>query len=228
MRLEEIIKKFESQKNQKNIDGMRRYGITFKKVYGLNIPPIRALAKEIGTNHELAQKLWKFGARETKILAALVADPEQVSEKMMEAWVGDFECWDDCDQCCMQLFRKTKFAHKVIGAWVKRDELFFKRAGFVLIASLAMHDKKADAKVFLKYLKYIEQAAQDDRTLVKKAVNWALRHIGKKRGPKLHRAAVVTAQKISKLKSKTAKWIAADALRELSSPAVRKKIKAVQ
>jgi 3-methyladenine DNA glycosylase AlkD len=146
-----------------------------------------------------------------------------VTEKQMESWVKDFDSWDICDQCCSNLFDKTKFAHKKAIEWSKRREEFVKRAGFVLMATLAVHDKEAGDKEFLKFLPIIIREATDDRNFVKKAVNWALRQIGK-RNSALNKIAIQTAKEIQKIDSKSAKWIASDAIRELTSEAVQKKL----
>jgi 3-methyladenine DNA glycosylase AlkD len=149
--------------------------------------------------------------------------PEKVTETQLERWVKDFDSWDVCDQCCSNLFDKTKFAHKKAIEWSKRREEFVKRAGFVLMATLAVHDKEADNQKFMRFLPIIKREATDERNFVKKAVNWALRQIGK-RNSALNKIAIQTAKKIQKIDSKSARWIASDAIRELTSEAVRKKL----
>lgn len=154
----------------------------------------------------------------------MIDEPKMVTVKQMENWVKDFDSWDLCDQCCGDLFDKTEFAYQKAMEWSKRDEEFVKRAGFVLMAKLALHDKKAEDKAFLTFLPIIKRESIDDRNFVKKAVNWALRQIGK-RNVDLNIAAVETAKEIQKMDSRSAKWIAADALRELTSEAVQQRLR---
>ncbi|MBU0687286.1 MAG: DNA alkylation repair protein [Candidatus Margulisbacteria bacterium] len=224
MQFKSIIKKLESLTNQECIDGMARYGIVSKKVYGVSLPELRAMAAKIGIDQKLAEKLWKFGAYETKILAPLIVDPKKVDDKLLEKWVKDFDNWAVCDNACMHLFRKTDLAHKKVREWTKRKEEFAKRAGFALMSTLVVHDKSASDALFIKYLSIIKKEATDGRHYVKKSVNWALRTIGKK-NKNLNKKAIVTAREIKKLDSKSAKWIAADALRELTSEKIKKRLK---
>jgi 3-methyladenine DNA glycosylase AlkD len=182
------------------------------------------MAKQIGRNHLLAQRLWNSGVHEARILAGMIDLPEEVTEKQMEKWARDFDSWDVCDQVCSNLFDKTKFAHKKAIIWSKRREEFVKRAGFVLMATLAVHDKESGDKQFLKFLPIIKREARDERNFVKKAVNWALRQIGK-RNLALNRMAIKTAKEIQGIDSKAAKWIASDAIRELTSEAVQKRLR---
>ena len=220
---EEILIKLKSLSNPKAVAGMARFGINPKDTFGVSIPVLRKMAKQIGKNHLLAQKLWTSGIHEARILAGMIDPPEEVTEKQMEKWVKDFDSWDVCDQVCSNLFDKTKFAHKKAIEWSKRREEFVKRAGFVLMAALAVHDKETGDKEFLKFLPIIKREATDDRNFVKKAVNWALRQIGK-RNSALNKIAIQTAKEIQKIDSKSAKWIASDAIRELTSEAVQKKL----
>ena len=221
---DEILRKLKSISNSKAIEGMARFGINSKNTYGVSIPNIRKMSREAGANHELAQELWKSGVHEARILACMVDDPEMVTEKQLESWVLDFDSWDVCDQCCSNLFDKTEFAHEKAVELSRRKEEFVKRTGFVLMAALAVHDKGARDEEFLKFLPIIKREAGDERNFVKKAVNWALRQIGK-RNQTLNKAAVKTANEILEIDSRSAKWIASDALRELTSHAVRKKLK---
>ncbi len=221
MKSAEIIKKLKSYANPKNVAGMARFGIRGKNVLGgPNIPTIRKMARDIKKSdfdrHKLAQELWDSGIHEARILAGFIDEPEKVTEKQIEKWVKDFDSWDTCDLVCSGLFDKTKFAYSKIGEWTKRKEEYVKRAGFVLMAALAVHDKKASDKTFIKILPVIKREATDERNFVKKAVNWALRQIGK-RNSALRKEAIKTAEEISKIDNKAAKWIAADALRELKS-----------
>ena len=202
---------------------MARYGINPEAAYGISIPTLRAIAKKAGKNHALAEQLWSSGIHEARILASMVDDHRKVTSEQMDKWARDFNSWDLCDQCCNNLFRKVKFARDKALAWSSREEEFVKRAGFVLMACLAVHDKTAGNEEFLAYLPIIRSASQDPRNFVKKAVNWALRQIGK-RNADLNRAAIETANDIGRLNSGAAKWIAADAIRELTSQAVQQRL----
>jgi len=224
IQLEEILRKLRSMPNPKAVEGMARFGINPENAYGVSVPNLRMMAKEIGRNHVLAQQLWSSGIHEARILASMIDVPEKVTEKQMETWVKDFASWDVCDQCCSNLFDKTEFAYQKAVEWSKRNEEFVKRAGFVLMATLSVHDKKANDAEFLKFLPIIERESVDDRNFVKKAVNWALRQIGK-RNVDLHKKAIKAAREIQRLDSKSAQWIAADALRELTSPAIQKRLR---
>jgi len=224
MQYDEILRRLQSLADPKAVEGMARFGINPKNTYGVSIPNLRAIAKEAGRNHLLAEQLWSSGIHEARILAGMVENPEKVTERQMDSWIKDFDSWDVCDQVCSNLFDKTPFAHQKALEWSKRSEEFVKRAGFVLMATLAVHDKKAKDEEFLKFLPLIKRESTDDRNYVKKAVNWALRQIGK-RNIKLNEAAVETAKDIQGLDSKGARWIASDALRELTSDAVRRKLR---
>jgi 3-methyladenine DNA glycosylase AlkD len=215
-RAEEILSELRLQGDPASAAGMARFGIQGKEVLGVKIPVLRKLAKDHKRDHELAQALWDTGVHEARLLAGFIDDPKQVSESQMEAWVLDFDSWDLCDQVVGNLFDKTGFAYRKAHEWSRREEEFVKRAGFVMMASLAVHDKKAPDEFFLDFLPVIVREATDDRNFVRKAVNWALRQIGK-RNQRLGRIAIETAEQIQSLDSKTARWIAADALRELTS-----------
>jgi len=224
MRYDEILTRLQSLADPKAVEGMARFGINPKNTYGVSVPNLRVIAKEAGRNHFLAEQLWSSGVHEARILAGMIEDPEMVTERQMDSWVKAFDSWDVCDQVCSNLFDKTAFACQKAFEWSKRNEEFVKRAGFVLMATLAVHDKKAKDEVFLKFLPLIERESTDDRNVVKKAVNWALRQIGK-RSIKLNEAAIETAKKIQGLNSKSARWIASDALRELTSDAVQERLR---
>jgi len=224
MKYEEIIRKLKSKKNKKNIEGMARFGINPENTLGIPIYVLRDLAKKIGKNHILAKQLWNSKIHEARILAGLITEPLKLTEKEMEKWVKDFNSWDICDQSCSNLFDKTEFAWKKAVEWTKREEEFVKRAGFVLMAILSVHDKKAKDKDFEKFFSLIEKHSRDERNFVKKAVNWALRQIGK-RNLALNKKAIKLAKKIKKIGSKSARWIANDALRELTSEKVQKRLK---
>jgi len=223
MEYEKIIKKLKSLSNPKAIIGMARYGITPDNTYGVSIPNLRKIAKEIGISHKLAQRLWTTNIRETKILASMIEELEMVTEEQMENWINEFNYWEICDQCCMNLFEKTRFAYKKAIEWSSKEKEFVKRAGFVLMARLAVSDKEADDSKFEKFFPIIKREANDDRNYVKKAVNWALRQMGK-RNINLNSKAIDVAKEIEGMDSKSAKWIASDALRELTSRAVQERL----
>ena len=220
-----ILTALYSRANPKNVEGMARYGIKSpRNVLGVSSKFLFSLAKTIGTNQKLALELWQTGVYEARLLAAFIADPKQMMKSTMNIWVKDFDNWAICDGVCMHCFRDTPYAQELALKWVKQKQEFVRRAGFTLIATLCVNDKKADDAVFLQYLPIIKKYASDDRTYVRKAVNWALRQIGK-RSLKLNPSAIKTAEEIHRMNSSSAKWIASDALRELRSPAVQKRLK---
>jgi 3-methyladenine DNA glycosylase AlkD len=219
-----ILKKLKFLSNPKAVEGMARFGINPENTYGISIPTLRSLAKEIGMDHALAQELWASEIHEARILASMMDESSKVTEEQMEAWAKDFDSWDVCDQCCMNLFEKTEFAYRKCVEWSSRDEEFVKRAGFVLMARLAVSDKKAGDEKFTNFLPIIKMEAVDERNYVKKAVNWALRQIGK-RNPNLNRMAIRAAEEIQEIDSRSARWIASDALRELTSEEVQQRLK---
>ena len=200
--------------NPRNVAGMARFGIIGHNLLGISMVQLRAIAKRAGRNHALAEELWASGIFEARILAAFVAEPARVTRRQADAWAKDFECWADCDGLCIHLFRKTPFAHDLADDWSGRREELVKRAGFTMMATLAVHDKAAGNEVFRSYLGRVREEATDERHNAKKGVNWALRQIGK-RNPILNREAIRMAKRIRKTGSRAARWIAADALREL-------------
>lgn len=212
----QVIKKLKSHANPKNVEGMARFGINYHNTLGVSMPLLRRIAKEIGKDHELALKLWISGIHEAKILATLIDDPKLVDSKQMEKWVRAFDSWDICDQTCMNLFDKTPFAYQKALKWAKEKREFVRRAGFVLMATLSVHDKKAEDKDFIKFFPLIKRFSTDERNFVRKADNWALRQIGK-RNPLLNKKAIRLAEEIQKIDSKSARWIAGDAIRELKA-----------
>jgi 3-methyladenine DNA glycosylase AlkD len=203
---------------------MARFGVNPKNTYGVPIPVLRKLAHSLGSNHGLALELWKSGIHEARILASLVDDPTRVSSRQMNLWAREFDSWDVCDQCCSNLFDKTRYAERKAVEWSSEKGEFVKRAGFTLMAALAVHDKGAPDSQFIRFLKIIRERADDDRNFVKKSVNWALRQIGK-RNVRLNRYAIATANEILRQDSKAARWIASDALRELMSTSVQKRLR---
>jgi len=224
MNCAEILKRMEAAGSPAAVAGMARFGIIAKRAYGVSAPALKKLAREIGPDHALAQQLWATEVLEARALAGLVDEPERVTERQMERWAKDFDSWAVCDGTCLYLFRKTPFAHRKCREWSSRREEFVKRAGFALMACLAVHDKKAPDETFLAFLPLIEREAVDERPMVKKGVNWALRQIGK-RNQRLNRAAVQVAQTMRRLDSRSARWIASDALRELRSEGVQRRLK---
>lgn len=210
--------------NPRNVAGMARYGINPKNTLGVSIPVLRKMAREIGKDHDLAAELWVSGIHEARILATLIDIPVEVTESQMDGWAGEFDSWDICDQCCSNLFSRTQFAYKKTSEWCVDEREFVKRAGFVMMAALAVKDKKAEDEEFDSFFASIKAGALDNRNFVKKAVNWALRQIGK-RNQALNRKAIAAAEEIRKMDSPSARWIAADALRELNSPAVQARLK---
>lgn len=219
-----ILRKLRSHADPEAVKGMARYGITSGKVFGISAPILRAMAKEIGPNHTLALQLWSTGFLEARVLAALIEDPEAITEAQMERWAKDFDNWAICDTCCGSVFDRTPYAWGKAVAWSRRKEEFIKRAGFALMAWLAVHDKRADDKHFFRFLSIIKREANDERNFVKKAVNWALRQIGK-RNIALNKLAVETARDIQRIGSSSGRWIASDALRELTSISVRVRLR---
>jgi 3-methyladenine DNA glycosylase AlkD len=201
---------------------MARFGIAGGVIYGISVAQLRNLARRIRRDHGLARRLWASGVHEARILASMVDDPALVTGEQMERWVRDFDSWDLCDQVCGNLFDKTPFAYQKALAWSRRRGEFVRRAGFALMAWLAVHDKGAPDARFRRFLPPIVRASTDGRTYVRKAVNWALRQIGK-RNARLRHEAVRTAQRIRRIDAPAARWIAGDALRELMSPAVRRR-----
>ncbi|MFH1510842.1 MAG: DNA alkylation repair protein [Candidatus Woesearchaeota archaeon] len=218
MEAESIIKRLKSLRNPHNIEGMSRFGINPANTLGIQIPVLRKLAKELGRDHNLALKLWESGIHEARILAGFVDDPLLVTSRQMDSWASDFDSWDVCDQVCANLFDKTPFAYDKAAEWSSSCKEFVKRAGFALMAALAWHDKDAPDSRFARFFPIIKRESVDERNFVKKAVNWALRQVGK-RNSILLKKAVQTARQIQKINSKSARWIASDAIRELEPKA---------
>ena len=233
MRAQELIDSLEARADPANVEGMSRYGINPTNTLGVSMPVIRALARDAklalgrdaGTRHELAHELWRSGIHEARILAALVDVPTLVTEEQMERWAGDLDSWDVCDQLCGNLFDKAPLAWEKAVEWTCREPEFVKRAGFVLAAQFAVHDKAAGDERFEEFLELVEREASDTRPYVKKAVNWALRQIGK-RNAYLNARAIATAERIVALQSDSsaARWVARDALRELQSDALQQRL----
>jgi len=222
--VEEVLEILKSMARPDQLEGMAKYGIVVERRLGVSIPNLRRMAKELGQDHKLALELWKTGIAEARLVAAMTDDPEKLTEGQMEDWVKGINSWDVCDQVCMNLFEKVPLAWKKIIDWSEREEEFVKRAAFALMACLAWHDKKAKDEKFIELFPVIIRGATDERNFVKKAVNWALRNIGK-RDLNLNKAAINTAREIQQIDSKAARWIASDTIRELESEAVRIRLK---
>jgi len=222
--VEEVLEKLKAKARPDQLEGMARYAIVGEGRLGVSVPEMRKIAKDSGKDHRLALELWKTGIPDARIVAGMVGEPDKLTEKQMEDWVKDFDSWDVCDQVCMNLFDRSPLVIKKIRDWADREEEFVKRAAFASIASLAIHDKKAENDKFINLFPMIKDGAADERNFVKKAVNWALRNIGKK-NPGLNRAAISLAKEIQQMDSKAARWIANDALRELESDAVQQRLR---
>ncbi|MBT4487384.1 MAG: DNA alkylation repair protein [Rhodospirillaceae bacterium] len=207
------------------LDGMARYGINIERRLGLKMPEIRAMAKKIGRDHDLALGLWASEIHEARILAPMLAQPAKVDGALMDHWVAGFDSWDICDQCCMNLFRRLPLAWDKVAAWAPREEEFVRRAAFALIATLSVHEKAEPDARFIALLSLIEAHSDDNRNFVRKAVNWALRQIGK-RNQALNGEAIRAAERILARDTRAARWIAKDALRELRDRKTRMRLKA--
>lgn len=217
----QVLKKYQ---NRKNLAGMARFGMTPDGRLGLSVVTMRKIAKDIGKDHNLALKVYNSGYVEGRIVAALIDEPEKVTKKQMNDWVQKLNSWDDTDQLCMNLFDKTSYALEMIKKWHKSPKEFVKRSAYSLIASLAVHDKNAPNSKFIKLFPIIKKGSSDERNFVKKAVNWALRQIGK-RNLKLNKEALKLAYQIKKLDSPSSRWIANDAIRELENKKTIKRLK---
>jgi len=222
--VQEVLNKLKQLANQENVEGMRRFGINSQGTLGVSIYTLRPIAKELGRDHPLALELWSSGIHEARILAAFVDEPGQVSPRQMDLWAADFDSWDVCDQVCSSLFDRTPYAWDKAVEWSARPEEFVKRAAFVLMAALAVHDKQSADMRFEAFFPILVREACDERNFVKKAVNWALRGIGK-RSLLLNQRAIEIAEQIAALDCKTARWIARDALRELTSEKIQQRLK---
>ncbi len=220
MTSEQIIADLKLHANAQAVEGMARFGIRPAQALGISIPTLRKMAKEIGRNQALAVALWDSGIHETRILASMIAEPQIVSTELMEEWVNDFDSWDVCDQVCGNLFDKTPYAYQKATEWCQQEKEFVRRAGFVMMAELAVHDKQAHDEAFMQFFPLIKHYADDKRNFVKKAVNWALRQIGK-RNSHLRALALECVYEIQHMDSKTAQWVAKDALKELRAKEIK-------
>jgi 3-methyladenine DNA glycosylase AlkD len=213
MTADDVIERLRAMGGEHNRQGMARYGINTARAFGVSMSAMRPLAREIGRDHELALALWGTGVHEARILAYLIDDPRRATRGQLDAWAADCDSWDLTDQFCNKLAVKTPFAWELAPAWAAREEEFVRRAGFSLMAQLAVHDKKAPDEAFLPFLELVTAHSGDGRNFVKKAVNWALRQIGK-RNAGLRAGAMDVARELLAQASASARWIARDALRE--------------
>ena len=209
--------------SKRNRDGMARYGIVAPKVFGVSVGTLRGIGKRLGRDHELAAALWDTGWYEARMLAAFVDDAADVTSGQMDRWARDFDNWAICDTICFHLFDHTTHAWRKVEQWSGRRDEFVKRAAFALLASLSVHDKGAEDQLFVRGLRLIEKAATDERNFVKKAVNWALRSIGK-RNPALNAASIAVAKRLSDSSNAAARWVGKDAYRELTSAPVTRRL----
>jgi 3-methyladenine DNA glycosylase AlkD len=220
---DEVLDRLRTLAVPERLLGMARYGIPTEHAYGVTLPELRTVARDLGRDHELAAALWASGVHEARILAGLVDDPALVDDAQFERWAAAFDSWDLCDQVCQNLFRHAAPAWTKAAEWTRRPELFVKRAGFSLVAGLAVADKRADDERFAVLLPMLAERADDDRPLVRKGASWALRAIGK-RSPRLHALAIDTATGLRRRGGRGARWVGADVLRELQSEAVQRRL----
>ncbi len=224
----EIIEELRQLSDPAKIADLERYAIKTENAFGIRTPEINTFAREVkklvADRHATAAELWNSGIYEARAVAFLIDDPKQVTPEQMDAWCSDLDNWATVDGACGYLFCRTPYAYDKAFEWAERKPEFEKRAGFSMMAYLAVHDKKAPNEKLIQFLPVLEKHAYDERNFVKKAVNWALRQIGK-RNASLNSAAVETAERIREQRSRPAGWIATDALRELQSNAVQEKLK---
>lgn len=223
-RARDVVRTLERMGDRSRLEGMARFGIDTSSAVGVTVTELRGVARDLGRDHELAAALWASGVHEARLLASLVDEPALVSEAQMETWVADFDSWDVCDGVCGNLFDRTPFALDKAVEWSTREPEFEKRAGFVLMASAAVHRRDLPDAAFASLLPVIRAQATDDRNYVKKAVSWALRQIGK-RSAGLNSKAIRTAEQIERIDARAARWVARDALRELRSDAVQARLR---
>ena len=222
-RVDETLRWLEKRGSKAGRDGMARYGIVAPKAYGVSMATMKSLAGKLGKDHDLALALWDTEWFEARILTSFVDEPARVTASQMDKWARDFDNWAICDSICFHLFDKTPHAWRKIDQWSKRKDEFVKRAAFALLASIALHDKKAPDAPFMKSLKLIENAADDERNFVKKGVSWALRGVGH-RSKALHSASLDLANKLAASDDKTKRWIGKDTIRDITRPAILKRV----
>jgi 3-methyladenine DNA glycosylase AlkD len=212
-----VVAELRAMGSEANRAGMARFGINADRALGVSMAAMRPLERRYRRNHALAQDLWATGIHEARILAAMIEDPTKVTEAQVDAWVVDFDSWDMCDQACMRVFARTPWVMAKVSEWAADDREFIRRAAFALIAGYTVAAKKAPAAEFIAFLPVIERHATDPRNFVKKAVNWALRQIGK-RSMALRAPALALAERLAASPDRTARWIGKDAVRELTDP----------
>lgn len=222
-RVREVLTWLERRGTKRNREGMARYGIHATKVFGVSMATMQSLAKRLGRDHELAAALWETGWYEARMLTSFVDEPERVTAAQMDRWARDFDNWAICDTLCFHLFDRTPHAWRKVEQWSQRRDEFVKRAGFALMACLALHDKRAADEPFVRYLPLIERGADDERNFVKKAVSWALRAVGR-RNRALNTVAVETARRLAESPEAAPRWVGKDALRELTRPDVQRRV----
>jgi 3-methyladenine DNA glycosylase AlkD len=222
---QQVLDWLERHGTQAHRDGMARYAIVADKAFGVSVAALRQQAKQLGRSHKLAAALWRSGWYEARMLACFVDDPARVTAAQMDRWCRDFDNWALCDTACFALFDRTPHAWNKIEPWSRARHEFVKRAAIALLWSLSVHDKQADDAPFLQGLALIERTADDERNFVKKAVNMALRAIGK-RNPELHDAAVAVARRLAACEQPAQRWVGRDALKELTSPTVTRRLAA--
>ena len=220
----EVLARLERMGSEKIRLGMARFAIPSDNAFGISVGDLRKFAKSIGRDHELAQQLWQTPNYEARMIAIFIDDPQLVTAQQMNRWCGEFDNWAICDTACFHLFSKTAHAWKMIPQWAKRKPEFERRAAFAQLASMCVHDKAATDEPFAQSLALIVKHASDSRNFVKKAVNWALRCIGK-RNSRLHALATATAESLASSDDPTARWIGKDALREFQKPNIIARIK---
>lgn len=213
----EVLESLRRKGTRKTVAGMARYGIVAKRAFGVPMGALKTLARKNGKNHELAIQLWNSDWYEARLLAALIGEPEKLTRRQMNAWASDFENWADCDTACFALFDRSPFAWEKARQWSGSPREFVKRGGFVLMACLALHDKRAPDESFLGFLPLIEKGARDDRNFVSKGVNWALRSIGR-RNKTLKAAALKVAVRLATSREPAPRWVGTDAIRQLKRP----------
>lgn len=223
-RVREVLDELSRMADPSRLSGMARYGIATERAFGITVTQLRGYARTLGRDEELAAELWDSGVHEARLLATMVAEPALVTEMQVDAWIRDVDSWDLCDGLCGNLVDRTPFALDKVVEWTARDEEFVKRAGFALIAWMAVHRKDLNDECFEAFLPTIREGSTDERNYVKKAVNWALRQIGK-RSEGLNRRSIETARDIQRMDSRAARWIATDALRELTSEPVQERLR---
>lgn len=223
--VDSLVAELRALGSEKDRAGMARFGINASRAFGISMATLAPIARKYRRQHELALALWDSGHHEARLLAVLIDDPKLVTAKQMDTWVAGIDSWDLCDQACMKLFNRTALVTRKIDKWAADKREFVRRAAFALIVGYAIHGKRVPDADFLPYLELVEKHATDQRNFVRKAVNWALRTLGK-RSPALHAPALALARKLAASENTTARWIGKDAVRELTDPAQVARIKA--